>query len=78
MPGLKPEDIRRIVGELDDQRITEILALEPTAAELMQAITWLSDDDAVRHEATAMPAGRAAQICEILAADDMEEEDQRS
>ncbi|QEX20138.1 hypothetical protein FRZ61_00520 [Hypericibacter adhaerens] len=78
MPGLKPKDIREIVGEIDDQRVTEILALEPTAAELAEAAAWLSDDDAQRHEAAALPAGRVAQICEILAADEMEEEDRRS
>ena len=54
-------DVIRLFGTLPDQAVVEILAAEPTMAELEEVAMWLAREDDVMGEArrplTAVPAG---------------------
>lgn len=67
-------DLEAIVGDIDEAKVIEILELRPTVADLELAAVWLAGEDDVLGKAGHRPAGVAAQVLEILAAGDEEEE----
>jgi hypothetical protein len=69
------DDIRQIVGHLDDFLIADILHTGATVREVAEAYGWLTADDATRKELHHPPHGVVAEVYEILAAD-LEEEDE--
>jgi hypothetical protein len=77
MTRLTREEIRTIVGDLDDGRIAEIIATGATAAELLEAFTWLNENEELPQQTERAPKGRVAQLCEILAANEITEEEER-
>jgi hypothetical protein len=80
MRDLKPpepataSEVASIVGKLDDDIIAGIVATGATAAEVLEAYTWLSADDQLGTELQRQPVGRVAEVCGILAADQPDEE----
>jgi len=49
------EDVTRILGEVDDAKIVEILALKPTFQELEEAALWVTGDgDALARAVTRL------------------------
>ena len=75
MADLTRERVVKIVGRLDDGRIAEIIATGATPAELMEAFTWLSSDEYLGGELEHSLRGRVAQLYEILAADQGEDDE---
>jgi len=69
------DEIIRIAGGIDDASIAAIEAMRATAAELTEAMNWLSNDEALISECRHMPAGRIAALVEILEAPELEIED---
>ncbi len=68
-------DIRKILGDLDDAKIAEILALKPSLADLEDvAICRAGDHDVLAKSGHHVPV-TAARIIELLA--DEEEEPER-
>jgi hypothetical protein len=67
-------EIVAICGSLDDRAILDIVATGATAAEVIEAHTWLMADDRLGPELQRRPSGRVGQICDILAADAEAEE----
>ena len=68
-----PDDLLRIVGDLDERKAIEILALHPTAAEIEEAAMWAAGDGDVLAKAGRPLTGIAAEIFDILSADEEEE-----
>jgi hypothetical protein len=68
------DDLRRILGELDDPRVIEILELAPTAADVEEAMRCLADDDDVIGEEGKHVSAVARRIVEILTAAEQEDE----
>jgi hypothetical protein len=67
-----PDDVRRILGELDDRRLLDILALRPTILDVEEASIWLGGDSDVF--GAGEPLKRVAgDIVEILTAGQEEE-----
>lgn len=67
-------DVRKVLGDLDDVKIAEILALRPSLADLEDvAICMAGDHDILAQSGHHVPA-KAARIIELLA--DEEEEDE--
>lgn len=65
-------DIRHILGDLDDVKVTEILALKPSLAELEDvAICMAGDHDVLAKSGHHVPA-TAARIIELLAEEEEE------
>jgi hypothetical protein len=65
-PSVSAGELRRIIGDLDDATLSRILALAPTAADVLEARQWLSADDALGAEVEHGRHGVAGAIYEIL------------
>ena len=59
------EDITGILGNIDQAKIIEIISLQPTIADVEQALLWLSGDTDV-FGADAPVKGKASDIVTIL------------
>ena len=68
------EELRHILGDIDDTKAAEILALEPTAAELQTAALWADGKEDIVATRGGSLSGKTAQIYEILIAGEEEEE----
>ena len=66
------DDVRSILGDLDETRMLPILALRPTVADVEEASIWLGGDADVFGAAEPLSA-IASQIVAILTADEDEE-----
>ena len=66
MAELTPETVSQIAGQLDQGRIIEILKTGATEAELVEAMEWLSADDAMAKVRHHQPAPRVALLRDIL------------
>jgi hypothetical protein len=75
MTSLTRKDIIAILGPLDDSVVAEILATGATPEELAQARAWLANDEALINSGKPLPTGRTADIIDILAAQEQEEEE---
>lgn len=72
-PSAAADDVRRILGDLDDAKLLGIMALRPTVADVEEASLWLAGDSDI------FGAGRplkpvAGEIVAILTADEEEDE----
>ena len=68
------DDLLRIVGDIDERDALQILALCPTVAEVEEAAVWATGDGDVLAKAGRPLTDIAAEIVEILTADEDEEE----
>lgn len=59
-------EVIEIVGALDDGTIAKIVATGATAAEVLEAHTWLSSDDYLHRRLHRAPRGAVAELCRIL------------
>jgi hypothetical protein len=62
------EEVREIVGSLDDDIISAIIATGATAAEVAEAHAWLAMDDALAKELQHGNRGRVAAVYDLLVA----------
>jgi len=67
-----PDDIRRVLGTLDEEKLLDIMALRPTLLDVEEASIWLAGDSDV------FGSGRplrpvAGEIVAILTAEEEEE-----
>jgi hypothetical protein len=67
-------DVLRFVRDVDERKVLEILALYPTVAEIEQAALWAAGDGDVLAKSGHPLSGIAAQVFDILTADEEEEE----
>jgi hypothetical protein len=67
------EDARRILGDVDDDKLIEILALNPSPADLEQAAVWATGDGDVLAKSGHALSSVVAEIVDILTADEEEE-----
>ena len=66
------DDLRHILGDIEDAKILEILALRPTLADLEEAAAWAAGDGDVLARSGHSLTATAAEIVDILTADDEE------
>ena len=69
-------EIRAIVGRLSDDRIAAIQATKATAADVLEAFTWLSSDDYAGGRRQPPVTGVVAEVYDILKPDLTEAEDE--
>jgi hypothetical protein len=67
-----PDELKAILGDVDDAKVIEILKLQPSIAELEQAAVWAVGDGDVLARGGHPLAGKVAEIVEILAVDEEE------
>jgi hypothetical protein len=75
MTSLTRKDIIAMLGPLDDSVVAEIIATGATREELAQARAWLANDEALINTGKPLPSGRVADIFDIVAAQEQEEEE---
>lgn len=69
------EDIRHVFGELDDNLVANILAVQPTYRELSDAAIWVrGDGDLIAREHRELSANALA-VAELFAQDDEQSAD---
>jgi len=78
MSRVTPEEVREIVGRISDFRIAEIIATGATAAEVLEAFTWLTEDEHLGGDLQRPLTGTVAQVYEILRADEPDWEEDRA
>ena len=66
------DDLLRILGEIDERKAVDILGLHPTVADIEEAAIWASGDGDVLAKAGHPLTGIAAEIFDILIADEEE------
>lgn len=59
-------EIVDILGPLDDAVLLQILQSGATAAEVLEAFTWINADDQIGTELEHGPRGAVGRVCEIL------------
>lgn len=64
--GATVDDLRRILGDLDDQKIAEIMNLDPNIADLEETAMWLAGDADLVARAGHRLSAAAARIAELL------------
>lgn len=75
---LTHDEVRRLCGDIVDWKIAAIIASGATAEELEACVAWLSGEDDVMGEERKPLDGKAAELYDILTADDeWEEPEQR-
>jgi hypothetical protein len=67
------EDLIRIAGDIEPRKAIDILALSPMIADIEEAIVWAAGNGDVLAKRGRPLAGIAAQIVDILTADEEEE-----
>jgi hypothetical protein len=63
------DELRQIVGPLDDGVASAIIATGATVEEVAEAYAWLTMDDRLGKELLHACQGRAGTVCDILAAE---------
>lgn len=67
------EDLHSLIGDIDEMTAVEILALRPTVRDIEQAAMWVAGQGDILSREGEPLAGVAAQIFDILTADEEEE-----
>jgi len=69
---LSPDQLKSILGEVDDAKLIEVLKLQPTLVELEEAAIWaIGNGDILAKDGRPM-TGTVAAIVEILTAEEEE------
>lgn len=68
------DEIKAVLGDIDDNKIIEILALKPSLVDLEAAVMWLAGDSDILARDGYQLSEAAAQIVDILAVDEDEAE----
>lgn len=68
------DEIKAVLGDIDDNKIIEILALKPSLVDLEAAVMWLAGDSDILAKDGYQLSEAAAQIVDILAMDEDEAE----
>jgi hypothetical protein len=70
--AINADQLRAIVGDIDDAKFIEILELRPTVAEVEQAAIWATGNGDILAKEGRPLSDKAAQIVEILTAEEEE------
>jgi hypothetical protein len=66
MSKIGRDDVMLILGRIDDVKLAEVMALEPTKDEIIQAKLWLTQTDLRDAGALGKPSGKVIKIFDML------------
>ncbi|MCG7358122.1 hypothetical protein MHL39_15935 [Roseomonas mucosa] len=66
MSALTGEDVRSILGTVDNDLMARILATGATRDDLAEAYAWLSNDEAPINSGQRLASGRVAELIDLL------------
>ena len=61
-----PDEIRNIVGDVDDAVISDIMRTGATEGEVLEAFLWTTSDEELGNEVERLPHGAVGAVVEIL------------
>ncbi len=64
------DDVRAMVGDISDAKITAVLATNPSFEDLEEAVAWAAGESDVMGEERLPLSRTAARVYEIVAADE--------
>ena len=62
------DEIRKIVGDLDDDVVSSIVSTGATESEVLEAFLWTTSDEELGNEVERLPHGAVRAVVEILQA----------
>ncbi len=68
------EEIRHMVGDVDDTVVSSIMQTQASAAQVLQAVQWFRGGGGLEDEAGHEPHGAVRAVYEILQAEEPPEE----
>ena len=68
MPTLTADDVRAVLGPVDDSLVAELLATDASREELVEAYAWITNDEAPMNAGRPLASGRVAQLIDVLEA----------
>ena len=66
MPTLTKNAVERVLGPVDDNLVAELALTGATEQELLEAHTWITNDEALVNEFRSLPSGRIGELVRIL------------
>ena len=72
-PPIGRDDVRRVLGDMDDAKIIQILSLKPSQADLEEAAMWVAGDGDILAKSGHRLGLTASTIVDIVAPDEDEE-----
>jgi hypothetical protein len=72
MMALTREQVRSVLGPVDDMTVAEIVASGATLEELREAWAWACGDEALMGEGRALPGTKVGRLIDLLQPDDEE------
>ena len=72
--AISEQEFKAIVGNVDARQMIEILKLQPTLAELEEAVAWASGDSDILGKEGHILTDKVSAIVDILTADDEDEQ----
>jgi len=66
MPTLTKSAVRRVLGPVDESLAAELALTGATEQELREAQAWLMSDESLVNELRPFPAGRVAELIQVL------------
>ena len=68
MLTLTADDVRAVLGPVDDSLVAEVLAIGASREELVEAYAWITNDEAPVNVGRPLASGRVAQLIDVLEA----------
>lgn len=66
MPTLTKSAVKRVLGPVDESLAAELALTGATEQELHEAKAWIMSDEPLINELRPLPAGRVAELIQIL------------
>ncbi|MBY5368151.1 hypothetical protein HFO98_19740 [Rhizobium leguminosarum] len=67
---LSSEDVIAVLGPVDETLVADILATGASVRDLAEAWAWVNADEALMNEGRRLPAGKVAELVDLLEVDD--------
>ncbi|HEX2147115.1 MAG TPA: hypothetical protein VHG11_05615 [Pseudorhizobium sp.] len=68
------DEIRKVLGPVEDTFAAELAATGATAQELAEAWAWVNSDEALMNDGRPLPGARVAELVALLESEEDEEE----
>jgi len=62
MSKLTKDEIKKVLGPIDDVTVANVIATGATAEELEEAYAWFANNEAMMNAGRALPQGRAGEL----------------
>ena len=66
MLTLTADDVRAVLGPVDDSLVAEVLATGASREELVEAYAWITNDEAPVNVGRPLTSGQVAQLIDVL------------